>query len=263
MPESNVLRPAMASPMGPAMGGIFSTGAWTPAALGSSLLAWWDAEAPATLSLSGGSVTAWTDLVAGYSATQAVGGSRPAYSTTSFNNRPGLSYDGVDDELTCVSSALLAQLSGAVAYELWSAADQQALAADATTRALFTVGSNTNGTTRALRRVVTGGVNRSILFVGTGGGSNSTAGVTGDDNSGRHVQRGRADGTNIQAFFDDIVGSPVGAVPATVADRVRLGAGAANTATTFWSGGVSTLLITTALSSGDAAQLKAYLVRRT
>ena len=57
---------------------------WSPAALGASLLGWWDAERTDLITLSGSSVTSWADVVAGYAATQGVTASRPRWNAAAF-----------------------------------------------------------------------------------------------------------------------------------------------------------------------------------
>lgn len=57
---------------------------WTPAALGPSLLGWWDAERFDSLALSGSAVTGWTDVVGGVTAAQAVSASRPRWDANAF-----------------------------------------------------------------------------------------------------------------------------------------------------------------------------------
>lgn len=231
-------------------------GGWSPAALGSSLLAWWDAERTDLITQSSGAVSSWRDIVGGYDAVQATGAAQPMFSATSFNGRPGVTFDATDDELTCTDSALLSQLGGATAYEMWALVDQQALPADATTRVLMSVGGNTGGSNRNLQRIVSGGVNRARFIVGV------TTALPSGDYSGRHVFRGRADGADIQAYLDGVASSTAAVVPTTAADRVRIGATPLSAAGSFWNGVVPALLITTALSAGNAAQLQAYLSRR-
>lgn len=63
---------------------------WTPLNLGSALVAWWDAQAASSTSLSGSSVISWTDKVGGIVASQGTSGNRPTFSPTARNGKPGL-----------------------------------------------------------------------------------------------------------------------------------------------------------------------------
>ncbi len=63
---------------------------WTPLALGSTLVAWWD---PATgVTQAGGSVSTWTDRVSGLVASQATAASQPTMTT--LNSKPRLAFNG-------------------------------------------------------------------------------------------------------------------------------------------------------------------------
>lgn len=229
---------------------------WSPFDLGTSLLAWWDASYG--VSLATASVTAWADRKNGYSAAQGTSGSRPTYSATSYNGRPGITFDGTDDELTVASQPFP---SSANASEVWFVASQSALAADTTTRQLFGYGGTSNATRRAvLRRVVTG-TNR----FGADTGDNSVAVATNDttvDFSGRHFGRALFGATTTYAALNGGTLASSSAVPVTGTTRARIGASTANTAANFWSGVISHIIVTSALSTADAALMTAFLSDR-
>jgi hypothetical protein len=227
---------------------------WTPAALGSDLLAWWDAERSDLITHVGGAVSSWRDIVGGYDAVQAVGAAKPTYSTTSFNGRPGVGYDGADDELT--GPYPVSFPVGAGGGEIWGATDQQAPGADATVRAAASLGNGT-AAGRALERTVTASVNRVNARIGDG--TSKTTGVATVDFSGRHVIRSITDGTNIYSEIDGVRSTGTACVPTTTGARVRLGAGASAAAGSFWQGVHSTVLFTSLLTAPQAAQLYAYL----
>lgn len=232
--------------------------AWTPRQLGSSLLGWWDAEDASTITLSGATVTSWRDKVAGYDAAQ--GGSsalRPIYGASSFNGRPGITFDGIDDELTLASVPFP---TGANGCEIWALVDQTALAADTATRTAFAYGGLT-ATTRRVDRQVSVGVNRGAMVVGDG--ALGTTALNGSvDLSGRHVIRGVVTSTNERPDVDGVAGTTESIVPATGSNRVRIGATSATTASGFWQGQVAAALVTSALSATQASQLLTYLKAR-
>lgn len=213
-------------------------GAWSPARLGASLLGWWDAERADKLTLSGSSVTTWADIVGGYAATQALGAAKPTYSATGFNGRPGIPFDGVDDELTLAGVPFP---SGAAASRVWLLLDQTALPADTAVRYPFAYG-NGSASERRVRRVVVSGVNRGGTSTGNGGGS--TLAVDGlVDLSGRHVMLATFGPTDSSISVDGAAPTSVAAVPATATSRTRIGALAVSTASAFFQGVLNTILI--------------------
>lgn len=226
---------------------------WTPADLGASLLAWWDAERPDLITRDGGGlVSSWRDVVGGYNAVQATGTKQPIWSATSFNGRPGVTFDGVDDELT-LATAPVSFPAGATPCEMWGLADQQSLPASAVTRAIASYGSTGGADSRSLCRTVTTGVNRAFTIATSNGANNLV------DFSGRHVERNIVTGTNVTCEVDGIAGPPTAVVPATVATRFRVGAQANPTAVTLWQGPISAVLITSILTAGQSTQLYAHL----
>lgn len=70
---------------------------WTPAALGSALVDWYDASDTATITHVTGAVSKWTSKVgSGRTADQGSAGAKPTYSATGRNGLPSLSFDGGD-----------------------------------------------------------------------------------------------------------------------------------------------------------------------
>lgn len=234
---------------------------WTPLALGSSLLAWWDAERSDLITQAGGLVSSWRDVVGGYDAVQAVGGSQPIWSATSFNGRPGITGDGTDDELTLAPVPAAIPI-GANACEMWAVVSQAALVADATLRMAFSYG-NTTATARNIQRVVDTGNNRARGNSGDGASARSSLN-TAVDFSTRHVVRLRIDLTAFQCDVDQQAGAVSATASNTASSRLRFFASAAATAANFWNGGVNTGLLVdpTQMSSSDDDNLYAYLNRR-
>jgi hypothetical protein len=232
--------------------------AWTPFALGSSLLGYWDAEIPSTLTLSGGNVATWTDLIGGYAPTQGTANSRPAYSATSFNGRPGLTFDGTDDYLELASVPFP---TGATPSEIWVLASNAALPADTMARSTLSYGGNSVNTRRQVLRFVVTGTNRGRADAGTGAaGVTATDGVV--DYSGAHVIRGifTATAVDVQVDAQAATSSPV--VPATGTTRTRIGANTNGTVAGFWQGTINAVIVTQQLSAAQAAALSQYLKSR-
>lgn len=233
-------------------------GGWSPARLGSSLLGYWDAENAGSLTLSGASVTTWTDVVGSYAATQATAGSKPTYSATSFNGRPGITFDGTDDELTLASVPFP---TGATPSEIWALVDQQALPADTGVRRFVQYGGASAASSRVLLRMVSVGVNRLAASADNAGVfAQAIQGTV--DLSGRHVARGVYTGAVVRAVTDGTASTDTTAVSTTSAIRFRIGADTAGTAANFGQFVANTILVTSLLSATDAAALLAYLKTR-
>lgn len=239
----------------PVFGGA---GAFTPLSLGADLYDMWDAEMPSTISTSGATVTEWRSVKNGYAATQAIGAAMPIYSAVSFNGRPGLLFDGLDDELTYAGTGVFPV--GATPSVIWMLVDQMALSADATVRVFGGYG-DTASNRRAVARVVNGGVNRGRIDAGNGGGT-----VTGLNNavdlSGRHVIKATFTATDMVIDIDGVAGVPTAVVPATASTRFRIGAATAAVAANFASCIFSLLAVTNPLSATPDAQMLAFLKAR-
>lgn len=230
--------------------------AWLPANLGSSLLAWWDAEDASTLELSGSTVTTWTDKKNGYAAGQATTGSKPVYSATALYNRPALIFDGADDFL---SMELQPFPSASAPVEIWALVDQQRLGSAATGGVMLAYGG-------------IGSPNRRVLFRAQGANASSVVycfaepgqtGTAGDLFNGIHIARLRFDGSVVQAQIDDV--APSSSPPGTATtgnSRTRIGSNTADTPTSFFQGSMNSILVTSLLSSGEASSLRAFLKSR-
>lgn len=231
--------------------------------LGTSLIAWWTADRADLISLSGSAVTSWRDVKAGYDAVQAVGASRPVYSATSFNGAPSLTFDGTDDELTCTDVALLAALpDGAEEGNLFSVFQQDALAANTTTRILVSYGGNTFDLQRRLNRTSGGAANRAQSQVGNGAGGSeqATDGTVLLDT--RHVARSRTTATLTGIAVDSGAETTGAVVPGTGAVRLRIGASASTSAGNFHQGKTRDVLVTGPLTSEQAALVNAWALPR-
>ena len=235
-------------------------GGWSPASLGASLYDYWDAEQPGTISLSGSAVTAWRSVNNSYSAAQAVGAARPTYSATSFNSRPGVTFDGSDDELTYAGVGVFP--TGSVSSELWVLVDQTVAGSSAGVRAIFNYGSNAAAGWRRISRTTDGSlVNRATTQMGTGG-AGPAAQNDNVDFSGRNVARSQIK-ANLQTDVNGIAGA-VNATgnPNTGTTRTRIGARNDDTPNSFFQGVVSFVAVTAPLSTDQAALMLAYLKRR-
>ena len=234
-------------------------GGWSPRSLGASLLGWFDAENAASVAQSAGAVSSWSDLVSGNALTQGLAAQKPVWAASSLNNRPGVTFDGADDNL---SSSVVWLPTGSTGCEIWSLASQSLAAATTGVRRIFAYGGTTNNDSRFLSRTTTGTVNAAAVSVGTGAASSSTGTEsTGIDFSGVHAVRGISSPTQITAAIDGSSGFPGSAVPATASSGVTK-LGVSTNGSGFFAGVLNTVIITSLLTSDQAAQLLKYLKKR-
>lgn len=224
-------------------------------ALGSDLLAAWDATRLDLITQSGGLVSSQKDVVAGYDAAQATGSLQPAYSSSGYNGAPTLSYDGLDDRLATATNPF----AGLTSFEMWAVVSQDALAADTSGRTIISFGGAGTTAQASLRRVVTGGVNRAQSQVGNGAASISVADAA-VDFSGRHVVRGRVTPTTLFFSIDGGAEVSIAATPVIGVGMCRLGSLANTTAANFWQGLLPFIAVTGPLSSQKGTAFYNYLL---
>jgi hypothetical protein len=214
-------------------------------ALGSDLIAWWDAGSSYWGS-NGGVTTAtgvssWRDIVAAYDLTQGTPASQPVRSGNS------MMFDGIDDFFTTTDATLMAALGGSVFYEVWALVRQDSPVAEASTRYIWCVGGS-SVTRRAVARSSVGAFNRPRVECGDGTAANAQAPTVIPTLDSRHVVRAifsaatsgyicEVDG--VQAAFSITV-PPI----STTADRMRIGALSNAAAAGFWFGQIDAVLIT-------------------
>jgi hypothetical protein len=230
---------------------------FTPLSLGASLLAWWNADRSDLISLSGSQVSSWRDVVAAYDLSQAVAGSMPLYSATSFNGHPGVTADGVDDELTLGGVPLP---SGSAPFEIWATVRQDALVADTTFRAFFAYGGTSGNTSVQLLRWVSGGQNAVLLQIGQGGSVVQPVQTTTDLSGYRYI-RGRSGATGIVGI-DGVDGGSLASAQSISTTRTRMFANTANTAGNFGKCANRDVIVTAPLTAPQAAQMSAWCATR-
>lgn len=244
--------------IGAACYGAPSSVAQIAALLGADRLAHWDAEEASSITLSGAAVTGLRELVGGTTYAPGTASTRPNYSATAFNGRPGIVPDGVDDYL---AASEIRGPSGATPCEMWALASQDLLGSVAGYTQIIGYGSNiTVNTSRCMGRLAVSSVNRARVVVGTGAAAGADN-VTTVDLSGIHVLRAVFGATSTSFSVDGGTPVVVAAVPATAAQRTTLFA-AQGLTTGWWAGALSVALITPLLSTDKAAALHSLLQQR-
>lgn len=249
--------------IGPSLGVTRDTGGYNPvSALGTDLLAYWEADRADTITATGGLVSSWRDIIGGLNVGQGGGANKPVYDPTIFNGRPAVTFDGVDDALegTIGSSALP---NAANPCEMWCLADQQEPGVDANTvnRVAFMYGNGNFLFDRRLRKRNLDGVQQSHLIVGTGASSAQV-----DNTSvvllGRHVMRARITPTSIHYIVDSSAEvTRTSTVTSTTVSKVGIGC-IGVVGGQIWKGSIAACLVTLPLSAQKAADLMNFLNSR-
>lgn len=227
--------------------------------LGLKVLAWWTADRADLITRSGSQMTSWKDAVAGYDCVQAVSGARPLWSATSFNGAPAATFDASDDEMT-LTGVPGSFPTGAASGEIWGILQQDALPADGSARRLLSYGGVTNNDSRYATRTAVSGVNRGGITAGNGAAAIAAADVI-VNYSSRHVQRSVVTGSQIRLSVDNgAMTADVACVPATGTTLVRLGASTSGIG--FWNGKIRDIIVTSILTTDEAAALMAWALPR-
>jgi hypothetical protein len=236
---------------------------WSPLDLGASLFAFWDAELASSLTLTGSAVTTWSDRKSGLAPTQSTSGFKPIWSSSSFNGRPGVTFDGTDDFLELAGVGSLP--AGANPCEIWVLFDQTVAAGSTGNRYAFAYGNGDaaeNGfARRAVGRTVDTGVNRGRILTDASGPTAVSANDAAVDLSGRHVLRYVYTGTHHRLDVDGNAGTPAAVTATTGSERIRIGALVADVVSNFTQGTISAVLVTLPLAGPDVPLL-AYLKSR-
>lgn len=229
--------------------------------LGSSLKAWWTADRPDLITLSGAQVTSWRDVVGAYDAVQAVSASRFVYDAASFNGAPSMALDGVDDEMT-LAPVPAGIPTGATPSEAWAIVQQDALPGDTGPRYIASWGGVSGGLRRGPNRLPVTGVNRGRSLSGNGT-SDLVAADTVVDFSTRHAIRSEQAATETRVSIDGgAVTAAAAALASTGTTRLRIGALTPNVASLFWKGHIRDFLITAPLTADQAMALWAWALPR-
>ena len=234
-------------------------------ALGTDLIEYWDASRidsvdAITDSTYINAVGHWYGLIGGYDLAQSTPLLKPTYSPTGLAGGPCISFDGVQQYLTCVDAGLMAILpKDAVPCEMWVLCSQDIEAADATTRYMcgYAATSVVNG--RALARLPIGGVNRARAYTGTGGAATTATG-TAVDFSGVHVIRGIHGATQTSLEVDSGTKINATVTPVTSTPAIfRVGCIPASGASNYFKGKIAAVFVTKPLTDPVALALHAYL----
>jgi hypothetical protein len=235
--------------------------AFTPSQLGSSLIAWFDADRSDSITQSSGLVSAWNDLITGFSLVQTSAAQKPIYSATGYNGRPGVTFDGTDDILLSANFPASYPTSADPCW-MWAVVDQQRAAASPNTGTIFQYGDpGLTANTRRISREQSGAENRFACMIGTGAGTSTSINPS-VVFLGRHYVLGKASGTTAQAIIDETSVAATAAIPATTFAAGEAAIGGAVNGGNFLLGTVSTVIMTLPLSAANEAAMQLYLSRR-
>lgn len=237
-----------------AMGFVGGVGGsdFTPAALGAKLLLWWDAEDSSTMSLSGSSVTAWTDKSAAFAASQATEANQPTLSATAVNNRPGVVFDGVDDVLT--NAGTPSKVPAGNPREWWFLGTQTRDSANTTSGRVWRQGAAI-GTAVQLVRVTGNGINSNV-----GDGTNPVLASIASGFAGVSIVRQQVTASQNIVTLNGATTGSAAVVPSLTNSSMFIGA--RDAVSMYHQGAINTLIQTEPLTDGEASQMLAWLKAR-
>lgn len=227
--------------------------AWTPLDLGSKLKAWWAPLEGSNYTLNGSNIASWTDEIGGYVLSQATAASQPAYSAAGYGGQPCAVFDGVDDNL--VKSTVPAAIpQGTTPGELWAATISN-VASSTTLQGIVSQGDSTHR--RGLHRLGIDVIADAYPGDGTTTWAENTSVPINDGVA--HVLRG-VFGTSVRMDVDGVAGAGAAISVNDNGAALKLGAAAwVTSGVRCWNGAIRQVLITDALTSGEAALLLSYL----
>lgn len=242
-------------------------GSWTPASLGTALVAWYKADANVyndagtTLATNGQTVQQWNDQSGnGFNLSQATAGNRPTYQSAGYNSLPAVNF-------TSASSTVL--ISSVIASALTSK----------TTSSVFVVGQATSLAGNARLVCFVNGIGSDfqtgmIWIMGASGTSveayENGALSSGTVSTSTNYRLGSVlDGTNHTLYVNNVGQTPVAytaALPSGSHGYIGVGGGVTSSdgisvsaLSGNWSGPVAEVVVTnTALSSTDRSNLDTY-----
>lgn len=237
--------------------------AWTPANLGSALVAWYDAGDAASITESGGAVSQWNDKSGhGYHLTQATGGKKPTYSATGFMGKGGIVFNGTS---TTMATGLTAVPLGTDTVSVFAMAQMDT---QETPRAARLVGFQGNGDGTD----TTGPQSASLILLsgaadaitGYRSGFKSATGLSsggfGVPNPSNFYRIGSVwDGTNHTTYLNGTAQTPV-ASTGNFASPGRLRIGSDPGESSFWKASLKEIVVLNrAPTSDERTLLDAYL----
>lgn len=226
---------------------------FTPASLGSDLISWWDSSSG--VGLSGSAVTSWTDKVGSLAPAQGTAANQPTFSATSYNGKPGISFDGTADHLTVTSVGSLP--TGTAQVDMFAAVDVAAVAASS--RRIFNYGAGNDSQSCGLFRRVTSSQDFAAAYA-----SNGTSAIPVNAPvafAGRSAIAGfvRADG--VQAWHDGQYSTITALVPSVGTTRTVIGVNTALSGS-FWSGTIRDIIVTLPLNQGRREAMLNFIQSR-
>ena len=237
---------------------LWNTTVWNPSMISTAL--WLDAADASTITQSSSLVSQWNDKSGNIRHATASTTARPTYSATSFNSKPGLTFDGTANVLRADSLATIAQGNDSP----WSAICVVSVPSSATFRTLFAFG--TSGTTDYFTSAFLDTSNNLILRrreqFGAGDFDVSAAFSTGTPLLYATVFSGTT-----STLFQNGTQSATGATDSLTfgsnPNQFSIGALARNIVTTFGTPTFGELIITSgALSTTNRQKLEGYLAHK-
>jgi hypothetical protein len=191
--------------------------------------------------------------------TQATGSLQPIKAATSFNGAyGGVTFDGVDDFL--LVSSIGTMPSGTASGEIYVAAHNTALAADATDRTALGYGVTTVNAARRIGRVSNGTINKAKV---TDQSTTLTDDGVANPFNGAAIVNGKWDSATESGFMQGVAFSPTASQAdafVTGTNRTVIGGTPAAAPTLLWQGPIRQLLVINGvLSTQDRQRMEGWL----
>lgn len=249
--RGTALSPSMVSPV---VGGATEF-RFSPLALGDKLVAWWDAEEYASLTLASGLVTTWAPKIGAGNYTQATTTNKPAYDATGFNGRPCVTFDGVDNFMAQASGVGPFPTGASIDHEIFILEQNDTADADTAGDIFFTFGGATQATCVRMSRAVSGGNMRRTFSVGSG-----AAGVVATETTVAravpHLFSARIYAGGAAMAVDKRAEQVISVAHSISSSRARLGSSEATSPGSYANTRLNSIILTTALTAAERAAMK-------
>jgi hypothetical protein len=223
----------------------------------------WDAGRSDLITRDGaGLVSEWRSAAVVAPMVQATAAKQPVYSATSFGGFAGVTFDGVDDELTYTMVGGERFPLGALPFECWVVASSASDGTDTTQRNFFSYGNS--GGLRVLARI--GDALHHNRMRGNINGAGSANVNPGADLGIRFFSRVLNTGTTTTVQVNDktdylnhIQSAPL--IPATITGRARIGAAAAGAGSNWIKGTIAYIAMFDKLLTIDESDTLATYIK--
>lgn len=221
---------------------------WNPLLLGSKLRGWWNAD-----DLAAGAVAAWADRIASFTVSQGTGANQPNLGIDSFNGKAGVGFDGFSDYLQNGGGNMGLLPVGSTPGEIHVSCENQADGSvDLTSRAILAYGAAGTNTKRVLTKYYfSTPLNRMAA-------NNATTTVYGAQPFDGYALAGGVFGPVQKSYLNAAKTGEAAATQNTNSARIRFGAEASSSVSSYWNGQIRDIAITLDLTDDERFLLQGW-----